>query len=56
VKQVGPFTSKVEAIQEMLKNIKGFVEPKILLLNRGFFTVEVMNLLKSEKKHFLMPA
>lgn len=56
VKQVGPFTSKVEAIREMLKNIKGLVEPKILLLDRAFFTVEVMNLLKSEKKHFLMPA
>jgi len=56
VKQVGPFTSKVEAIREMLKSVQGLVKPKILLLDRAFFTVEVMNLLKSEKKHFLMPA
>jgi len=56
VKQVGPFASKTKVLLEMLKAIKGLVEPKIILLDRGFFTVEVIKALKSEKRHFLMPA
>ena len=56
VKQVGPFVSKTKALLEMLKAVEGLVEPKIILLDRAFFTVEVMKALKSKKKHFLMPA
>jgi len=56
VKQVGPFTSKTKVLLEMLEAVKGLVKPKILLLDRAFFSVEVINALKSEKQHFLMPA
>lgn len=56
VKQVGPFASKAKVLLEMLKTTKGLVEPKIILLDRAFFTVEVIKALKSEKRHFLMPA
>jgi hypothetical protein len=40
----------------MLEAVKGLVEPKIVLLDRAFFIVEVIKALKSKKKHFLMPA
>jgi hypothetical protein len=56
MRQVGPFTSKVEVLREMLEDIHGLVEPKIILFDRAFFTVEVMKALKSKKRHFLMPA
>jgi len=56
VKQVGPFVSKTNALLGMLKAVEGLVEPKIILLDRAFFTVEVIKALKSKKKHFLMPA
>ena len=56
VKQVGPFTSKVGILREMLDSIKGLVEPRIILLDRGFYTVEVIKELLSRKLPFLMPA
>ena len=55
-KQVGPFTSKVKILREMLDSIEGLVEPRIILLDRGFFTVEVIKELISRKRPFLMPA
>jgi hypothetical protein len=42
MRQVGPFTSKVEVLREMLEDIHGLVEPKIIPLDRAFFTVEVI--------------
>jgi len=36
----------------MLEAIEGLVEPKIILLDRAFFTAEVIRALKSNKKHF----
>ena len=56
VKQVGPLVSKTKVLLEMLEASKGLVEPKIVLLDRGFFAVEVIKVLESKKKHFLMPA
>jgi len=56
VKQVGPFAPKAKVLLELLEAVKGLVKPKILLLDRAFFSVEVINALKSKKKHFLMPA
>jgi len=56
VKQVGPFTSKVGILRKMLDSIEGLVEPRIILLDRGFFTVEVIKELISRKLPFLMPA
>lgn len=56
VKQVGPFTSKVKVLREMLDAIEGLVEPRIILLDKAFFTVEVIKELQSRKLPFLMPA
>lgn len=56
VKQVGPFTSKVRVVREMLDAIEGLVKPRIILLDKGFFTVEVIKELQSRKLAFLMPA
>jgi putative transposase len=56
VKQVGPFTSNVRVVRGMLDAIKGLVEPRIILLDKGFFTVEVIKELQSRKLPFLMPA
>lgn len=56
VKQVGPFTSKVRVLREMLDAIEGLVEPRIILLDKAFFTVEVIKELQSRKLPFLMPA
>ena len=56
VKQIGPFTSKVKILKQLLDPIKGLVEPKIILFDRGFFTVEVIKELISRKLPFLMPA
>ena len=55
-KQVGPLASKVRVLREMLDSIEGLVEPRIILLDRGFFTVEVIKELISRKLQFLMPA
>lgn len=56
VKQVGPFTSKVRVLREMFDAIEGLVEPRIILLDKAFFTVEVIKELQSRKLPFLMPA
>lgn len=56
VRQVGPFTPRVKVLREMLDSIKGLVEPRLILLDRGFFTVAVVNELNSRGLHFIMPA
>lgn len=56
VKQVGPLTPKVRVLREMLDVIEGLVEPRIILLDKAFFTVEVIRELQSRKLPFLMPA
>jgi hypothetical protein len=56
VKQVGPFTSKVRVLREMLDAVEGLVEPRIILLDKAFFTVEVIKELQLRKMAFLMPA
>jgi len=56
VKQVGPLTPKVKVLREMLDAIDGLVEPRIILLDKAFFTVEVIKELQSRKLPFLMPA
>jgi len=55
-KQVGPFTSKVKVVSEMLDFLRGLIEPSIVLMDRGFYSVDVIKALKSAKKHFLMLA
>ncbi len=56
VKQVGPLTSKVRVLREMFDTIEGLVEPRIILLDKAFFTVDVIKELQSRKLPFLMPA
>jgi len=55
-KQVGQSGPRVEILEEMLEAIRGLVEPRIILMDRGFFTVEVIKLLKLRRIHLLMPA
>lgn len=54
VKQVTPFHSKVGIVKEMLGRAP--LKPGMLLLDRGFYAVEVILALKSMGIHFLMPA
>jgi len=55
-KQVGQCGPRVEILEEMLEAVRGLVEPRMILMDRGFFTVEVIKTLKSRGIHFLMPA
>jgi len=55
-RQVGPFASKSKVLLEMLDAAKKLIKPKLVLLDRAFFTVDVIKALKSNKTHFLMPA
>ena len=54
VEQVTPFHSVVEVLEHMLDRIP--FKPRLLLLDRGFYAVEVILALKSRGIHFLMPA
>lgn len=54
VEQATPFHSVAEVLKRMLDRIP--FEPKLLLLDRGFYAVEVILALKSKGTHFLMPA
>lgn len=54
VKQATPFNSKVGILREMLGRAP--LKPRMLLLDRGFYAVEVIKTLKSMKIHFLMAA
>ena len=54
VEQVTPFHPVVEVLERMLDRVP--LEPRLLLLDRGFYAVEVILALKSRGIHFLMPA
>lgn len=54
VRQVTPFHSKVRVIREMLGRAP--LRPRMLLLDREFYAVDVILALKSVKTHFLIAA
>jgi len=54
VEQVAPFHSAVEVLERMLDQTQ--LEPRLLLLDRGFYAVGVILALKLMGIHFLMPA
>jgi hypothetical protein len=54
VRQVTPFNSKVKIVKEMLGRAP--LKPRMLLLDREFYAVEVIKALKSGRTHFLMAA
>lgn len=54
VRQTTPFNSKVGIVKEMLGRAP--IKPRMLLLDRGFYAVDVILAMKSMKTHFLMPA
>ena len=54
VKHVTPFHSKVEIVKGMLGRTP--LKPRMLLMDRGFYAVEVILALKLRGIHFLMPA
>lgn len=53
-KHVTPFHSKVGIVEEMLGRAP--LKPRMLLLDRGFYAVEVIKALKLGKTHFLIAA
>jgi len=54
VRQVTPLDTHVGVLRELLRNLPR--KPRLLLLDRGFYSVEVVLALKSMGVHFLMPA
>jgi hypothetical protein len=54
LEQVTPFHSMVDVIERMLDRMP--FRPRLLLLDRGFYAVEVILALRSRGMHFLMPA
>lgn len=54
VEQARPFDSKTEIVERMLNPLS--LRPKLLLMDRGFYAVGVILVLKSRRTHFLMPA
>jgi len=54
VKQATPFSSKVGILREMLGRTP--LKPRMLLLDRGFYSVGVIKALESMRTHFLMRA
>ncbi|KXB03580.1 hypothetical protein AKJ47_02010 [candidate division MSBL1 archaeon SCGC-AAA261G05] len=56
VRQVGPLESKISVLREMLDYAEKFFEPKVVLLDRGFFSVPVIRELKSRNRRFIMAA
>lgn len=54
VKQATPFHTNVGILREMLGRAP--LKPRMLLLDRGFYAVEVIKALKSGRTHFLMAA
>lgn len=54
VQQVTPFDTAVGVLRSMLAGLPH--KPRLLLLDRGFYSVEVVLELKSMGVHFLMPA
>ncbi|MFB6215691.1 MAG: transposase, partial [Candidatus Aenigmatarchaeota archaeon] len=55
-RQVSPFESEVSVLGELLDYAEDLVNPKLVLLDRGFYSVEAIRELKSRKMGFIMPA
>lgn len=56
VRQVNPLESETKILEEMLNYTRRLVEPRLILLDRGFYSVKAIKLLKSRKQSFIMPA
>ncbi|KXA88593.1 hypothetical protein AKJ57_06645, partial [candidate division MSBL1 archaeon SCGC-AAA259A05] len=56
VKQVGPLKSDVLVVREMLDRAEEILDPRLILLDRGFYAVKVIRELKSRNQGFIMPA
>jgi IS4 transposase len=54
VRQVTPFDTHLGVLRELLEGLPR--KPRLLLLDRGFYSVDVVSALKSTGLHFLMPA
>ncbi len=55
-RQVSPFESEVSVLEELLDYAENLVDPSMVLLDRGFYSVEAIKELKSRKMGFIMPA
>ncbi|KXA95927.1 hypothetical protein AKJ37_06495 [candidate division MSBL1 archaeon SCGC-AAA259I09] len=55
-KQVNPLKSKVSVLEELLDYAEKLLDPRLALLDRGFYSVEAIRELKSRNMDFIMPA
>ncbi len=55
-RQVSPLESEVSVLKELLDYAENLVEPSLVLLDRGFYSVKAIEELKSRNIGFLMPA
>ncbi|KXA89075.1 hypothetical protein AKJ61_03610 [candidate division MSBL1 archaeon SCGC-AAA259B11] len=55
-RQVGPFESKVSVLEELLDYAEKLLDPRLVLLDRGFYSVEAIRELKSRNTGFIIPA
>ncbi len=53
---VGKFNSKERVVQKLIEYSKGKIIIRKIYVDRGFFTIDVINTLKKLKLKFLMPA
>ncbi|KXB01008.1 hypothetical protein AKJ41_03065 [candidate division MSBL1 archaeon SCGC-AAA259O05] len=54
VRQVSPLESKVSIVEELLNYAQKLVDPGIILLDRGFYSVKVIKMLKSKNQSFVI--
>jgi len=56
VSQVGPLESETSVLRKLLDYAEKFLDPSLVLLDRGFYSVEAIKELKSRKQGFIVPA
>ncbi|KXA88921.1 hypothetical protein AKJ61_03925 [candidate division MSBL1 archaeon SCGC-AAA259B11] len=55
-RQVNPLESEVSVLEELLDYAEDLLDPSLVLLDRGFYSVEAIRELKSRNTGFIMPA
>ncbi|KXB06447.1 hypothetical protein AKJ52_02200 [candidate division MSBL1 archaeon SCGC-AAA382C18] len=55
-RQVSPFESEVSVLEELLEYAEDLLNPDLVLLDRGFYSVEAVRELKSRDIGFIIPA
>ncbi len=55
-RQVSPFESNISVLKELLDYAQKLLDPSLVLLDRGFYSVDAVEELKSRKLGFIIPA